>query len=117
MVGAKPPRLVLTLAAVGHALVIVESPAKARKIGEYLGDDYVVESSIGHIRDLPRNADDVPKAYKGEPWARTGIDVNLKLDSNLGRLPEAIELSIFRIVQEQLSNIHRHAQASQVMVL
>lgn len=60
----------------GHALVIVESPAKARKIGEYLGDGYVVESSIGHIRDLPRNADDVPKAYKGEKWARLGIDVD-----------------------------------------
>jgi len=59
----------------GHALVIVESPAKARKIGEYLGDGYVVESSIGHIRDLPRNASDVPKAYKGEKWARLGIDV------------------------------------------
>jgi len=59
----------------GHALVIVESPAKARKIGEYLGDGYVVESSIGHIRDLPRGAADVPKAYKGEKWARLGIDV------------------------------------------
>ncbi len=60
----------------GHALVIVESPAKARKIGEYLGDGYVVESSIGHIRDLPRGAADVPKAYKGEKWARLGIDVD-----------------------------------------
>jgi len=56
--------------------VIVESPAKARKIGEYLGDGYVVESSIGHIRDLPRGAADVPKAYKGEKWARLGIDVD-----------------------------------------
>ena len=46
------------------ALVIVESPAKAKKIAEYLGDDFVVESSIGHIRDLPRNAADVPAAYK-----------------------------------------------------
>ena len=59
----------------GHALVIVESPAKAKKIQEYLGSGFTVESSIGHIRDLPRNAADVPKAYKGEPWARTGIDV------------------------------------------
>ncbi len=66
----------LTLALVGHALVIVESPAKARKIGEYLGDGYMVESSIGHIRDLPRNAADVPKAYKGEKWAKLGIDVD-----------------------------------------
>ena len=58
------------------ALVIVESPAKAKKIAEYLGDDYVVESSIGHIRDLPRNAADVPAAYKGEKWSRMGIDVD-----------------------------------------
>jgi len=72
---AQGPRLVLTLRSMGHALVIVESPAKARKIGEYLGDGYVVESSIGHIRDLPRGAKDVPKAYKGEKWARLGIDV------------------------------------------
>ena len=59
-----------------NALVIVESPAKAKKIQEYLGDGFTVESSIGHIRDLPRNAADVPKAYKSEPWARTGIDVD-----------------------------------------
>lgn len=55
-------------------LVIVESPAKARTIARYLGDDYVVESSIGHIRDLPRNASDVPKELKGEKWARLGVD-------------------------------------------
>ncbi len=60
--------------AVGSPLVIVESPAKARTIAGYLGDDYVVESSIGHIRDLPRNAADVPKEYKGQPWARLGVD-------------------------------------------
>ena len=59
-----------------NALVIVESPAKAKKIQEYLGSDFTVESSIGHIRDLPRNAADVPKAFKGESWARTGIDVD-----------------------------------------
>ncbi len=58
------------------ALVIVESPAKAKTIAGYLGDDFVVESSIGHIRDLPRNAADVPAAYKGHSWARLGIDVD-----------------------------------------
>ena len=42
-------------------LVIVESPAKARKIGGYLGDDYVVEASVGHIRDLPQLAAYIPK--------------------------------------------------------
>ncbi len=57
-------------------LVIVESPAKAKTIAGFLGGDYVVESSIGHIRDLPRNAADVPSAYKGEPWARLGVDVD-----------------------------------------
>ena len=53
----------------GKALVIVESPAKARTIAGMLGPDFVVESSVGHIRDLPRGADEVPAAYKGEGWA------------------------------------------------
>ena len=57
-------------------LVIVESPAKAKTIAQFLGSDFHVESSIGHIRDLPRNAADVPSAYKGEPWARLGVDVD-----------------------------------------
>ena len=57
------------------ALVIVESPAKANTIARYLGSEYTVESSIGHVRDLPQNAGDVPKAYKDKPWARLGIDV------------------------------------------
>ena len=57
-------------------LVIVESPTKAKKIAPYLGGGYVVESSVGHIRDLPRGAADVPAKYKGEPWARLGVDVD-----------------------------------------
>ena len=57
-------------------LVIVESPTKARKIAQYLGSDYVVESSRGHIRDLPRAAADVPAKYKSEPWARLGVNVD-----------------------------------------
>ncbi|MEY3736539.1 MAG: hypothetical protein RLZZ251_255 [Actinomycetota bacterium] len=56
-------------------LVIVESPAKARKIGGYLGDDYIVEASIGHIRDLPQRAADIPKEYKKFPWSREGVDI------------------------------------------
>jgi DNA topoisomerase-1 len=60
----------------GNRLVIVESPAKAKKIASFLGPGYVVESSIGHIRDLPRNAADVPAQYKGQPWARLGVDVD-----------------------------------------
>ena len=61
-------------AGTGNKLVIVESPAKAKTIGGYLGTGYTVEASIGHIRDLPRNAADVPAAYKGKPWARLGVD-------------------------------------------
>ena len=57
-------------------LVIVESPTKARKIAGYLGPNYIVESSRGHIRDLPKNAADVPAKYKSESWARTGVDVD-----------------------------------------
>ncbi|ABK69586.1 type I DNA topoisomerase [Mycolicibacterium smegmatis] len=57
-------------------LVIVESPTKARKIAGYLGSNYVVESSRGHIRDLPRNAADVPAKFKSEPWARLGVNVD-----------------------------------------
>jgi DNA topoisomerase-1 len=57
-------------------LVIVESPAKARTISGFLGDGYVVESSIGHIRDLPRNAAEVPASHKSEPWARLGVDTD-----------------------------------------
>jgi DNA topoisomerase-1 len=60
----------------GGKLVIVESPAKAKTIGGYLGSGYTVEASIGHIRDLPRNAADVPAAYKGQPWARLGVDTD-----------------------------------------
>ena len=57
-------------------LVIVESPTKARKIAGYLGRNYVVESSRGHIRDLPKGAADVPAKYKTEKWARLGVNVD-----------------------------------------
>ena len=57
-------------------LVIVESPAKARTIAGYLGDDFLVESSVGHVRDLPQKAADVPEIFKGESWARLGVDVD-----------------------------------------
>ncbi|WP_160050884.1 type I DNA topoisomerase [Nocardiopsis sp. FR4] len=59
----------------GTALVIVESPAKAKTIAGYLGRGYVVESSIGHIRDMPTKAAEIPAKYKGQPWARLGVDV------------------------------------------
>ncbi|WP_017569354.1 type I DNA topoisomerase [Nocardiopsis halotolerans] len=59
----------------GNALVIVESPAKAKTIAGYLGRGYVVESSIGHIRDMPNKAAEIPAKYKGQAWARLGVDV------------------------------------------
>ena len=61
--------------AASRSLVIVESPAKARTIAGFLGKDFHVESSIGHIRDLPERASDVPLQYKKAPWARLGVDV------------------------------------------
>lgn len=58
------------------ALVIVESPAKTKKIGEYLGSDYKVLASFGHVRDLPAKAAEVPKELKKESWATLGVRVN-----------------------------------------
>ena len=60
----------------GRRLVIVESPAKARTIAGYLGRGYVVESSIGHIRDMPDRAAEIPTKYRKEPWARLGVNVD-----------------------------------------
>ena len=77
--GGSPRKPTTTTAAPSRPLkrlVIVESPTKAKKIAPYLGADYIVESSVGHIRDLPRGAADVPAKYKGESWARLGVDVD-----------------------------------------
>jgi DNA topoisomerase-1 len=60
----------------GHALVIVESPAKARTISKYLGRGYTVEASIGHVRDLPQGAKQIPAQYKSEPWSNLGVNVH-----------------------------------------
>ena len=58
----------------GKSLVIVESPAKARTISKYLGADYIVEASIGHVRDLPAGKKEVPEKYKAETWAYLGVN-------------------------------------------
>ena len=57
-------------------LVIVESPAKAKTIQGYLGKGYEVDSSVGHIRDLPQGAAEIPEQYRGLPWARLAIDID-----------------------------------------
>ena len=62
-------------------LVIVESPSKARTIAGYLGNGYVVESSVGHIRDMPDSAADIPAKYKSEPWAKLGVNVDHDFDA------------------------------------
>ena len=56
-------------------LVIVESPTKAKTIGSYLPKEYIVKASMGHIRDLPASAAEIPAKQKGESWARLGVNV------------------------------------------
>ena len=56
-------------------LVIVESPAKAKTLARFLGNQFRVEASVGHVRDLPENASEVPDEIKKEPWGRIGVDV------------------------------------------
>ena len=63
------------MASTPRRLVIVESPNKVANIKSYLGDGYVVDSSVGHVRDLPTGSAEVPAKYKGEKWARTGVNV------------------------------------------
>jgi DNA topoisomerase-1 len=57
-------------------LVIVESPTKAKTLRRYLGDDFIVESSVGHVRDLPTKKSEVPAAYQKESWAKLGVNVD-----------------------------------------
>ncbi|MBX7166909.1 MAG: type I DNA topoisomerase [Pirellulales bacterium] len=64
----------------GKPLMIVESPAKARTIKRFLGDGYIIEASIGHVRDLPEGAKQVPAKYKGEDWAYLGVNVKSDFD-------------------------------------
>ncbi|MGH9195586.1 MAG: type I DNA topoisomerase, partial [Acidimicrobiia bacterium] len=57
-------------------LIIVESPTKARTISRFLGNEVTVEASMGHIRDLPRSASEIPESVRGHDWARLGVNVN-----------------------------------------
>ena len=58
------------------SLVIVESPTKIKTLKKYLPDEYTIDSSMGHIRDLPANAKEVPKKFKGEDWANLGVNTD-----------------------------------------
>lgn len=63
-------------AGTGKSLVIVESPAKARTISKYLGKDFNVEASIGHIRDLPQGSKEMPEEFKRKKWSYLGVNVD-----------------------------------------
>jgi DNA topoisomerase-1 len=84
----------------GKRLVIVESPTKANKIASFLGDGYIVQSSRGHIRDLPTGAAEVPAKYKGEKWARTGVNVDNGFEAIYVVSPE--KRATLRTLQEAL---------------
>lgn len=64
----------------GKKLVIVESPTKAKTIRKFLGKDYIVESCMGHVRDLPQSAKDIPEKIKKEKWATLGVNVDKKFE-------------------------------------
>jgi DNA topoisomerase-1 len=64
----------------GKKLVIVESPTKAKTIRKFLGKDFIVESCMGHIRDLPQSSKDIPEKFKKKPWATLGVNVEEKYE-------------------------------------
>ena len=64
-----------------NKLVIVESPAKAKTIQKYLPNEYTVLASLGHVRDLPDNAKQLPKKYQDKTWANLGVDVEGSFDA------------------------------------
>ena len=84
-------------------LVIVESPGKVRSIAQYLGEGYVVEASIGHVRDLPTGAAEVPAKYKGEKWARTGV--NVENDFEPLYVVQADKKATIRKLKDALKNV------------
>ena len=61
-------------------LVIVESPTKARTIGSFLPGDYRVEASMGHVRDLPASASEIPAKLKDAEWSRLGVNIGADFD-------------------------------------
>ena len=86
----------------GYSLVIVESPAKARTISKFLGKKYTIEASIGHIRDLPQGAKEIPEQYKKEDWAYLGVNVGKEdCPDAVYKLVEA-RLELFRTMDDKV---------------
>ena len=84
-------------------LVIVESPAKARTIARFLGPGFVVESSVGHVRDLPVSAAEIPESMKKQPWARLGVDTEHEFEPLY--VVESKKKKVVSELKKQLKNV------------
>ncbi|MCB0391124.1 MAG: type I DNA topoisomerase, partial [Bdellovibrionales bacterium] len=87
---------------VSKKLVIVESPTKAKTIRKFLGKDYTVESCMGHIRDLPQSAKDIPEKFKKESWANLGVNVDDHFDP-VYCIPKS-KVRIVKALKDKLKN-------------
>ena len=82
-------------------LVIVESPTKAKTIRKFLGKEYSVESCMGHVRDLPQSAKDIPEKYKKESWASLGVNVDKHFEP-MYTVPKD-KLKVVKLLKEKLA--------------
>ncbi|HLR31290.1 MAG TPA: type I DNA topoisomerase, partial [Fodinibius sp.] len=85
------------------SLVIVESPTKIKTLQKYLPKKYTIDSSMGHIRDLPANAKEVPKKFKGEDWANLGVNTSQDFDP-LYVIPSS-KKKVVRRLKKELKNV------------
>lgn len=86
----------------GTILVVVESPTKAKTIRKFLGKDYVVESCMGHVRDLPQSSKDIPEKFKKEKWAQLGVNVDKNFEP-LYMVPKD-KLKVVKNLKDKLEN-------------
>lgn len=84
----------------GKKLVIVESPTKAKTIRKFLGKDFIVESCMGHVRDLPRSAKEIPEKFKKKPWATLGVNVEDHFEP-LYTIPKD-KLKVVKLLKEKM---------------